>query len=63
MYRRFKLLNIWPSRDQIFNSQPQSMALRQPRLQAIVDCTEIKIFQPKGPANQQVTYIAILPRH
>ena len=56
MYRRFKLLNIWPSKAQVINSMPRSVALKYPSLRIIVDCTEMKIFKPKGPANQQVTF-------
>ena len=56
MYRRFKLLNIWPTKDQIINTMPTSVALKYPSLRVIIDCTEIKIPKPKGPANQQITF-------
>ena len=56
MHRRFKILNIWPSREQILNTVPMSVILKHPSLQVIIDCTEIKISQPRGPANQQVTF-------
>jgi len=56
MFRRFKLLNIWPSRQQIINTIPMSIAMEHPRLRVINDCTEIKISQPKGPANQQINF-------
>ena len=56
MYRRFKILNIWPSREQILNTVPISVILKHPSLRVIIDCTEITISQPRGPANQQVTF-------
>ena len=56
MYRRFKILNIWPSREQILNTVPMSVILKHPSLRVTIDCTEIKISQPRGPANQQVTF-------
>lgn len=56
MYRRFKQLNIWPSKAQILNMTPISIALKHPSLRVIIDCTEIKIPKPKGPVNQQVTF-------
>ena len=43
MYRRFKILNIWPSREQILNTVPMSVILKHPSLRVIIDCTEIKI--------------------
>ena len=56
MYRRFKILNIWPSREQILNTVPMSVILKHPSLRVTIDCTEIKISQPRGPANQQVAF-------
>ena len=56
MYRRFKILNIWPSREQILNTVPMSVIPKHPSLRVTIDCTEIKISQPRGPANQQVTF-------
>ena len=56
MYRRFKALNIWPSKESILNSTSMPIMLRHPSLRMIIDCTEIKTAQPRGPANQQVTF-------
>lgn len=56
MYRRLKLINIWPSKDQVINKMPLSVAVKYPSLRVIIDCTEIKIPKPKGPVNQQVTF-------
>ena len=55
MHRIFKLLNMWPTKDQIINTMPKSVALKYPSLRTIIDCTDIKIGKPKGPANQQTT--------
>ena len=54
IFRSFKILNIWPSREQIFNGMPKSVVLKHSSLLVIIDCTETKIIQPRGPTNQQV---------
>ena len=41
---------------QILNSVPMSLILEHPSLRVIIDCTKITISQPRGPANQQVTF-------
>ena len=56
MFRRFKLLDIWPSKNQVMNTVPLSIALKHPSLRVIIDSTEIKISQPKGTANRQITF-------
>ena len=56
MYRRFKLINIWPSKDKVINTMPMSVAVKYPQLRVIIDCTEVKIPKPKGPVNQQTTF-------
>ena len=56
MYHRFKALNIWPSKESILNSMSLPIMLRHPSLRVIIDSTEIKIAQPRGPANLQVTF-------
>ena len=56
MYKRFKALNIWPSREKIINTMPESVALKWPKLRVIIDCTEVKIPRPKNPIGQQLTF-------
>ena len=56
MFRRFKILNIWPSREEILNTMSQSVAKKYPNLRCIIDCTEIKIPHPKNPSAQQLTF-------
>ena len=56
MYRRFKLLNIWPNKEEILNSMPISIASKCPNLRVIIDCTDFKIPRPKNPVAQQLTF-------
>ena len=49
-------MNIWPLKESKLNSTLMPILLRHPSLRALIDCTEIKIAQPRGPANQQVTF-------
>ena len=56
MYRRFKLLNIWPNKEEILNSIPISIASKCPNIRVIIDFTEFKIPQPKNPDAQQLTF-------
>ena len=55
MYRKFKMLNIWPTKDQVMKTLPMAVALKYPSLRVIIDCTEIKIPKPTSQVNQQIT--------
>ena len=56
MYRGFKLLNIWPNKEEILDSMPMSIASKCPNLRVIIDYTEFKIPRLKSPVAQQLTF-------
>ena len=56
MYRRFKEVDIWPSREDAFRDLPGKVKEFCPNLRCIIDATEIYIEQPKNPEAQQFTF-------
>ena len=56
MYRRFRLLNIWPSKENSLNTMPCSIAMKLPDMHVIIDCTEMGIPTPKNPIAQQLIF-------
>lgn len=55
MYRKFKEVQIWPSREQVNRHMPHCFS-NYPNTRCIVDATEIFIQQPSSPVAQQLTF-------
>lgn len=56
MYSKFKVLNIWPSKDQVQKNMSQKILGYYYDRRVIVDCLEIKIQQSDNPDKQQLTF-------
>ena len=56
MYRQWKELNIWPSKDLVRYYAPSDFKAKFPTTRAIVDGTECPIQKPKDPVAQQQTF-------
>jgi len=49
MYRKFKIINIWPSKEQVARHMPSSTKERFPDLRVVSDCVEFSTQTPGGP--------------
>ena len=56
LYRKFKVLDIWPSRMQVDNSMPPHFQQLYPSTRVIIDCTEFPIEKPSDPESQRSTW-------
>lgn len=56
MYRQWKEVNIWPSKDLVRYYAPSDFKAKFPTTRAIVDGTECPIQKPKDPVAQQQTF-------
>lgn len=48
MYRRFGVLNIWPSRGVVNRTMPEDFRKSYPSTRVIIDCTEVKCAMPSS---------------
>ena len=56
MYRQWKEINIWSSKDLVQYHAPSDFKRKFPSTRAIVDGTECPIKKPKNPTEQQQTF-------
>ena len=56
LYRKFKVLDIWPSCMQVDNSMPPHFQQLYPSTRVIIDCTEFPIEKPSDPESQRSTW-------
>lgn len=56
MYRQWRELNIWPTRDLVKYFMPTDFAKKFPATRCIVDGMECPIVKPKNPRAQQATF-------
>lgn len=55
LYLELKLLNPWPSRDQVARHTPQQF-MKYPNTRVIIDCTEVFIERPTSLQSQAQTF-------
>ena len=56
MYRQWKRLNIWPSRELVSFYMPEDFQKKFPTTRSIIDGVEVPIEKPGKPTAQQVSY-------
>ena len=56
MYRQWKRLSIWPSRELVSYYMPEDFHKKFPTTRSIIDGVEVPIEKPGKPTAQQVTY-------
>ena len=56
MYRQWKRLDTWPSRELVSFYMPEDFRKKFPTTRAIIDGVEVPIKKPGKPTAQQVTY-------
>lgn len=55
-YVRLGLINIWPTRDVVDSTMPNSFKEKYPSTRVIIDCTEIKVNMPSSMLLKSQTY-------